>query len=153
MQIIKNSIKDQATIVKNHLEICLTSKAENVGVARLALAVASANAGLTINEVEELKVAISEAVSNSIIHAYEGDESQKIYIEYIELAENICISVTDTGRGIENIARAVEPEFSTKSDRMGLGFAFIHSFMDKVEIESKAGKGTTVKMIKKIRRA
>lgn len=134
--------------MKNQITMSLQSLGDNVGVARMAAATFSAQAELTLGEIDEIKVAISEAVSNAIIHGYGAEEGMvdfmmRLYEDRIEYV------VADAGHGIADIAAARVPSYTTDPERMGLGFAFMDSFMDELQIESEVGKGTTVKMIKK----
>ncbi|MDO4732166.1 MAG: anti-sigma F factor [Bacillota bacterium] len=125
------------------------SRSENVALARLLAAAAVAERDTTVVELDEIKVAVSEAVSNAIIHGY-GNEPQH-YVE-MSIAVNqreLCISIHDDGVGILDIEQAMRPSFSTEG-RMGLGFAFMQSFMDEVEVFSVPRAGTTVSMRKKL---
>jgi stage II sporulation protein AB (anti-sigma F factor) len=135
--------------IKNQVKISLQSLSENIGIARLVAATFSAQAEFTLNEVEEIKVAISEAVSNAVIHAYEKSDEivELIFNLYIDKVEYIII---DHGKGIADIVEARKPSYSSDPERMGLGFAFMESFMDELEISSELGKGTTVRLVKKI---
>lgn len=133
--------------IKNHFFIRFTSLSENVGLARVMAAAFAAQIDFTLNEIEEIKVAISEAVSNSVIHGYENQSGE------IELVMNLYEDkleyiITDFGKGIADIAQALQPSFSTDPERMGLGFVFMESFMDKLEVKSELGQGTKVRMIK-----
>ena len=107
----------------------------------------------TLEEVSDLKTAVSEAVTNCIIHAYEG-KVQKIEVRCKMQGRVIWVDVIDKGIGIENISKAMEPMFTTKpeKDRSGMGFTFMEAFMDEVTVESQVGDGTTVHMKKTIGR-
>lgn len=135
--------------IKNKLSMSFLSLSENVGIARLAAASFAAQLDFTINEIEEIKVAISEAVSNSVIHGY-GEIVGDIDFNMILYDNKIEYTIIDYGRGIENIELARQPAYSTDPERMGLGFVFMESFMDELEIKSEYGQGTTVRMCKKI---
>lgn len=135
--------------MKNQIKMSMKSLSENVGIARLAAAAFSAELELTLNEIDEIKVAISEAVSNSIIHGYGNKEgivefTMNLYEDRIEYI------VSDEGKGIVDIDAAREPAYSTDPERMGLGFVFMESFMDELEVKSVIDKGTNVRMVKKI---
>lgn len=137
--------------IKNQLTMKLQSLSENVGIARIAAAAFAAQADLPISEIDEIKVAVSEAVSNSVIHGYGNDPKAGI-IEctmtlYEEMLEYIVI---DYGKGIEDITLARQASYSSDPERMGLGFVFMESFMDELEVRSEVGQGTTVRMCKKI---
>ena len=107
----------------------------------------------TLEEVSDIKTAVSEAVTNCIVHAYR-EKIGKIYITGELLEGNIIrIKIRDTGCGIENVEKAMEPLYTTVGgERAGLGFAVMQSFMDSVKVRSKVGKGTTIVMLKKISR-
>ena len=132
----------------NRMSMTFDSRSENVGIARVAAAAFSAQIEFTLPEVEEIKVAISEAVSNAVIHGYSNGEGQ---IELImELYDtHLEYTVTDWGKGIADVELARQPAWSTEPERMGLGFVFMESFMDEIEVTSAIGKGTTVRMVKK----
>ena len=105
----------------------------------------------TLEEISDVKTAVSEAVTNSIIHGYEGREG-KVYIMCKIEGDVLEVVIEDYGMGIENIEKAMEPLFTTKPemDRSGMGFAFMEAFMDNLVVESERGKGTKIQMIKKI---
>jgi stage II sporulation protein AB (anti-sigma F factor) len=134
--------------IKNHFSVRFTSLSENVGIARVAAAAFAAQIDFTLNEIEEIKVAISEAVSNSVIHGY-ADQSGEIDLIMNLYEDKLEYTITDYGKGIEDIEQARQPSFSSDPERMGLGFVFMESFMDELEVESTLGKGTTVRLIKK----
>ncbi|MBQ5850863.1 MAG: anti-sigma F factor, partial [Lachnospiraceae bacterium] len=104
-----------------------------------------------LEEINDVKTAVSEAVTNAIVHGYE-DREGIIYLEGIIKEKSIEISVKDEGVGIANIKEAREPLYTTKpeEERSGMGFTFMEIFMDEVHIDSKVGEGTEVRMIKKI---
>jgi stage II sporulation protein AB (anti-sigma F factor) len=133
---------------RNRLSLTFDSRSENVGITRVAAAAFAAQIEFTLPEIEEIKVAISEAVSNAIIHGYSNEDGQ---IELImELYEHhLEYSIIDWGKGIDDVEQARQPAWSTEPERMGLGFVFMESFMDEVQVSSTVGKGTTVRMIKK----
>lgn len=133
---------------RNRMSMTFDSRSENVGIARVAAAAFSAQIEFTLPEIEEIKVAISEAVSNAVIHGYSDHEGQ---IELVmELYENyLQYTVSDRGKGIADVEQARQPAWSTEPERMGLGFVFMESFMDEIEVTSSLGEGTTVRMVKK----
>ena len=108
---------------------------------------------ITLDELSDIKTAVSEAVTNAIIHGYEN-QVHKIHIEASIEAEEFTVSIQDFGVGIEDIEQAMEPMYTTRRDleRSGMGFVFMEAFMDTVQVESKPGEGTKVKMTKKIGR-
>jgi stage II sporulation protein AB (anti-sigma F factor) len=138
------------TQIRNHITLSMLSSNENVAFARAAAASFAAQADLTLTEIDEIKVAVSEAISNAVIHGYGVDNIKQNYIElrmYL-YQDKLEFTIIDYGRGIANIEEARQPSYSSDPERMGLGFAFMDSFMDKLEVISKLGQGTTVKMTK-----
>ena len=137
----------------NEMKIVFDSRHENEGLARVAVAAFCTQLNPTLEEVSDLKTAVSEAVTNCIIHAYEG-KVQKIEVRCRMQGRVIWVDVIDKGIGIENISKAMEPMFTTKpeKDRSGMGFTFMEAFMDEVTVESQVGDGTTVHMKKTIGR-
>ncbi|MFA7467991.1 MAG: anti-sigma F factor [Desulfotomaculaceae bacterium] len=123
-----------------------SSRAENVAFARVAVAAFVSQVDFTLSDLEEIKVVVSEAVSNAIIHGYENNPDQVVRLEMSIADEYMELVVIDRGKGIEDIQKALEPAFSTDPERMGLGFSFMQSFMDKFKVQSKPGQGTRVKM-------
>ncbi|MCK8825164.1 anti-sigma F factor [Fuchsiella alkaliacetigena] len=131
---------------KNRAKLEIKGISDNIGLARVTVASFAAQLDFTLSEIEEIKVATSEAVSNAIIHGYgEGEGSIQITLEL--QGEELIIIVEDYGVGIEDIEQACEPDYTT-ADRMGLGLVFIDSFMDQVDIESQLEQGTKIKMVK-----
>ena len=137
----------------NEMKIVFDSRPENEGLARVAVAAFCTQLNPTLEEVSDLKTAVSEAVTNCIIHAYEG-KVQKIEVRCRMQGRLIWVDVIDKGIGIENISKVMEPMFTTKpeKDRSGMGFTFMEAFMDEVTVESQVGDGTTVHMKKTIGR-
>lgn len=127
------------------------SRSANEGFARAAVAAFAARLDPTLEEINDIKTAVSEAVTNCIVHAYR-DTVGKIYIN-CEIKDNtVIIKIRDKGTGIENIKLARKPLFSTVGgERAGLGFAVMESFCDSVRVSSKVNRGTTVTLIKKIK--
>ena len=137
----------------NEMEIRFESRSANEGFARVAVASFLTQLNPTVEEVADVKTAVSEAVTNAIIHGYEN-EIHKVYIR-CRIEDNVfTVEVCDQGRGIENVEEAMQPMYTTKpeQDRSGMGFAFMEAFMDQVTVESEPGKGTTVTMKKLIGR-
>lgn len=136
----------------NEMKIEFISKSANEAFARISVAAFASQLDPTIEELADIKTAVSEAVTNSIIHGYE--RKQGIVKVFARLRENeIIIEISDKGKGIENIDIAKEPLYTTKPnlERSGMGFTIMESFMDSVEIESVVGLGTKITMIKKIK--
>ncbi len=137
---------------ENEMKLEFISKSSNEAFARVAVAAFAAQLDPTIEELADIKTAVSEAVTNSIIHGYE--DKQGIIKIVCKLKENeIIIEISDTGKGIEDIEAAKEPLYTTKPnlERSGMGFTIMESFMDSMEIESIIGLGTKVTMSKKIK--
>ena len=137
---------------ENEMKLEFISKSSNEAFARVAVAAFAAQLDPTIEELADIKTAVSEAVTNSIIHGYE--DKQGIIKVVCKLKENeIIIEISDTGKGIEDIEAAKEPLYTTKPnlERSGMGFTIMESFMDSMEIESIVGLGTKVTMSKKIK--
>lgn len=135
----------------NEMEIRFDSRSANEGFARVAVASFLTQLNPTIEEVADVKTAVSEAVTNAIIHGYEG-EIHKVRIR-CRIEDNVfAVEVSDQGRGIPDIEEAMRPMFTTKpeQDRSGMGFAFMEAFMDSLEVQSEPGRGTKVKMKKTI---
>ncbi|HWI61642.1 MAG TPA: anti-sigma F factor [Symbiobacteriaceae bacterium] len=134
---------------QNRVVAELASVPQNVGVARLLVAMVAAQADFTVAEVDEVKLAISEAVTNAVIHGYGSEPNHTVRLE-VTLHENqLDVVVSDEGRGIEDVSLAMQPAVSSDPDRMGLGFCFMESHMDSLEVESAPGRGTRVRMTKK----
>ncbi len=136
----------------NEVKIQLDSRSVNEGYARAAVSAFVCQLDPTLEEINDIKTAVSEAVTNCIVHAYKNRVG-RIYIN-IRLFENstVQISVRDRGCGIEDVRKAMEPLYtSAGGDRAGLGFSVMESFCDAVKVRSKAGAGTTVTLTKKIR--
>lgn len=131
----------------------LESKSENEAYARVIVAAFCARLNPTIPELEDVKMAVSEAVTNAIIHGYPEEEGI-VHVEVLleeEAARCVQIRIWDDGVGIEDVTRAMEPLFTTKPDeeRSGMGFAFMEIMMDELKVESVFGKGTCISMKKK----
>lgn len=135
----------------NEMTIEFDSRSCNEGFARVAVAAFCTQLNPTLEEVADIKTAVSEAITNSIIHGYEN-EVKKIRIECKVTKREMHITVIDHGRGIENVEKAMEPLYTTKPElnRSGMGFAFMEAFMDQVLVSSELGKGTEVHMKKTI---
>lgn len=135
--------------VINEMNLNFFSRSYNEGFARTTIAAFVSQLDPTIDELADIKTAVSEAVTNCIVHGYK-DGIGKIYISSkIYSNGKIVIRIRDTGCGIENVEQAMEPLFTTGgSERSGLGFAVMQSFMDKIKVTSKPNKGTTVTLEK-----
>lgn len=135
----------------NEMKLELNSIAQNESFARIVVAAFMSTTNPTLEEVLDVKTAVSEAVTNSIIHGYErGVGKIEIYARVVD--RSLYIEITDYGRGIDNVEKAMEPLYTTKpeQDRSGMGFSFMEAMMNKIEVISKPEKGTKVKMWKEI---
>ncbi len=138
--------------IKNEMKLEFLSKSVNEAFARISVAAFASQLDPTIEEIADIKTAVSEAVTNAIIHAYVDTEGiVKINAKLLE--DEIEIEIIDSGSGIENIEEAKVPLFTTKSnlERSGMGFTIMENFMDKLSIESIVGLGTKITMSKKIK--
>jgi len=138
----------------NEMRLEFLSRSSNESFARVAIAAFAAQMDPTLEEIADIKTAVSEAVTNAIIHGYEEKEgyikiSAKIY------ADKIVIEVSDDGKGIEDVEKARQPLYTSKPEleRSGMGFTVMETFMDEVEVISALGQGTKVKMVKYIKKA
>ena len=137
----------------NEMNVSFFSRSANEGFARASVAAFAAQLDPTVDELSEIKTAVSEAVTNCIVHAYR-DTIGTIYIK-AQIYEDgrLVIRVRDKGCGIENIEQAMEPMFTTSGEeRSGLGFTVMQSFMDRVRVRSCVGRGTTVTLCRKLER-
>lgn len=148
-------MKDSMLKETNEMELLFDAISENEGFARVAVAAFITGLNPTLEEVSDVKTAISEAVTNAVIHGYggiqKGDAGKNKVRLHCSLFENtLRISVEDKGVGIEDIHKAMEPLFTTKPEleRSGMGFAFMEAFMDDVQVYSVVGEGTRVVMEK-----
>ncbi|MEG1584837.1 MAG: anti-sigma F factor [Anaerovorax sp.] len=135
----------------NLMKLELLNRSENERVARICVSAFVATLDPTMEELTEIKTAVSEAVSNSIIHGYDQGQEGKIFIECsVDQRNYVTIVVSDEGVGIEDVAQAREPLFTSKptEERSGMGFTVMESFMDRLAVESDPGKGTKVTMVK-----
>lgn len=136
---------------RNEMSIRFDSYSANEGFARVAVAAFLADLDPTLDELADVKTAVSEAVTNSIIHGYDN-RIGKIYLTCAKQEQQIQIEIVDYGKGIEDVAKAKEPFYTTRPEleRSGMGFAFMEAFMDDVEVDSSPGQGTTVRMVKQL---
>lgn len=134
----------------NEMVLEFDSRSQNEGFVRVAVAAFATQLNPTLEEVADLKTAVSEAVTNVVIHAYRG-KTDKVRIECSVRGKEMTVSVIDHGVGIENVEKAMEPLYTTRPelDRSGMGFSFMEAFMDELQVESEPGRGTTVRMKKR----
>ena len=140
--------------MQNSMTLRFSALSENESFARAAAGAFIARLDPTVGEIAEIKTAISEAVTNAIVHGYGNDGSRFVELTVTLEKDRAVISVTDDGKGIEDVQKAREPFFTTSpgEERSGMGFAVMEAFMDSVEVSSERGMGTTVTMTKKIAR-
>lgn len=136
----------------NQLRMEFMSIPDNVGLARLTVAAFASQLDYTVSEIDDIKGAISEAVSNAIIHGYEGRPENTVRIVASLTTRGLEVIVEDTGKGIENVKEAMLSGYSSVPERLGLGFSFMQSFMDEVAVLSEPMKGTRVIMFKQLGR-
>ncbi len=134
---------------KNHMRIVFDSRPQNEGFARMAVAAALLPLNPTLEEMSDVKTAVSEAVTNAVIHGYEQGEGE-ILLEMTIEENEIMIRIEDFGTGIRDIKKAMEPLYTSRPDleRSGMGFAFMEAFMDELKVESSPGRGTQIVMKK-----
>ena len=137
--------------MKNNMKVYFSAQNANVVFARTIAMGFLVNLKINVSTLNEIKTAISEAVTNAIVHGYLSDAAKHVEMEMYYDSELIKIIVRDYGVGIEDIEKAKEPLFSTKEseDRAGLGFTIMEVFMDEVKVTSVVGEKTEIEMIKK----
>lgn len=145
------SIRKAGTDVQD--EMCLTfwSKSHNERFSRTVVAAFAARLDPTLEELSDLKTAVSEAVTNAIIHAY-SDEHGKIELRAELSGRDVIIEIRDYGVGIPDVKKAMEPTYTTRPEweRSGMGFAFMEAFTDELRVDSAPGEGTRIRMKKRI---
>lgn len=142
--------------MENKLKIIIDSKLENVKIVRVMIAAFLSDTNITIDELSDIKTAVSEAVTNSIEHGYElktGDIDIDAKLGTIDDMTYFWVKIEDYGIGIEDIELATTPAYTTKPEleHAGMGFTIMETFMDEIVIDSNVGKGTSVVMTKKIK--
>lgn len=138
---------------KNYMNMEIPALKQNVAFARSAIASFACELNPTLEEVDDIKTAISEAVTNCLVHAYPHDEKGIIKIETKIIKNELHISIEDFGIGIEDTEKAMEPFFTTgiEGERSGMGFTMIKALMDSLNIESNKDKGTKINLVKKFK--
>ena len=138
-------------VYDNEMNLKFTSKSSNESFARIAVSAFVASLDPTIEEISDIKTAVSEAVTNAIIHGYE-EKDGIVEINCKIIKDLVSIEIIDNGKGIEDVKKARQALYTTKPEleRSGMGFTIMESFMDDLKIESKIGHGTKVTMKKKI---
>lgn len=149
--------------MQNSMSLKVSSRSTNEAFARVSVAAFIAQLDPTLDEISDVKTAVSEAVTNAIIHGYGEDESTSVFIS-VDIEEGfknqqnedsykVTINIVDEGNGIENISLAREPLYTSRPDleRSGMGFSVMENFMDELNVESSREKGTHIKMVKYIK--
>lgn len=138
--------------LSNSMKLEFLSRSENESFARVAVSAFIAPLDPTVEEITEIKTAVSEAVSNAVIHAYGEGQGIVTLTCQVDQEHRVIIVISDEGVGIDNVERAREPLFTSKPDeeRSGMGFTVMESFMDKIEVESTPERGTRVIMMKQL---
>lgn len=138
---------------KNNMRLEFSSVSENEAFARVAVASFVSQLDPTMAELTDIKTVVSEAVTNAIIHGYENDPHQTVVIETSIEDNQVEITISDSGVGMENIDEARQPLYTSKPEleRSGMGFTIMENFMDSIEILSAPGEGTTVKLVKQLK--
>lgn len=143
--------------IVNEIKLEFEAVSENEGLARVVISAFIAGLDITVDELEDVKTAVSEAVTNAIIHGYKecgGKVVMSAVLKRESIEKNLLIvEVCDTGVGIEDVEQAMQPMFTTglENERSGMGFSFMEAFMDKVAVTSSPNMGTMVHMEKRLR--
>ena len=140
-------------VQENHMQVSFDAKSVNEGLARMIVTAFMADMNPTLDQMADVKTAVSEAVTNAIIHGYE-EEGKQVELTCDQNGQQLVVTVEDHGVGIENLDQAMQPFYTSKPEleRSGMGFSFMEAFMDKVEVRSRKGEGTRVVMWKYIER-
>lgn len=138
-------------MIKNYFKMTILSNTKNEAFVRTTVAAFCSELNPTIEEINDVKTAVSEAFTNCIVHAY-NNESKEVVIETIIYENSVEIKIIDSGIGVADVQKAMEPFYTTKpeQERSGMGFTLMQAFMDDVKVISEVGKGTTVIMTKKM---
>lgn len=136
----------------NHMTLTFASRSENEAFARISVAAFVSQLDPTIDELNDLKTAVSEAVTNAIIHGYNNDPEGVVTIEARIEGDTVSIIIRDEGSGIEDVELARQPLYTSKPEleRSGMGFTIMENFMDHFEVTSEPGRGTSIQMTKRI---
>ena len=137
----------------NQMRLEFMSLPENEGFARVAVSAFAVQLNPTLDVLADIKTAVSEAVTNAIVHGYEAEAGLVEITAALRSDGILQLSVSDTGKGIADISQAMQPFFTTQpeKERSGMGFAVMQTFMDSVDVDSAPGQGTTVRMTKRLR--
>ena len=137
--------------IVNFARVRFPAVGENEGFARVVIAAFAVQLSPTISQIADVKTAVSEAVTNAIVHGYEGSRGMVTLKARID-GQTLSVEIADRGKGIPDVQRAMEPFYTThpEQERSGMGFAVMQTFMDDVEVQSVPGNGTTVRLRKRI---
>lgn len=138
--------------MNNQMELTFLSKAENEAFARMVISAFLVQENPTMSVISEVRTAVSEAVTNAVVHAYDGQLGKIILRAQMNGDSILTIDIEDFGRGIPDVQQAMKPFYTTQpeKERTGIGFALMQSFMDEVKVYSSPGSGTTVRLIRRI---
>lgn len=136
----------------NYMKLVFASRSENEAFARISVAAFMTQLDPTLEQLDEIKTVVSEAVTNAIIHGYNGSEEGMVTVEATIDGDTLALSITDEGGGIEDLELARQPLFTSRPEleRSGMGFTIMENFMDAFEVETSQGKGTKLRMKKRI---
>lgn len=137
---------------RNHMKLSFASRSENEAFARVTVAAFVAQLDPTLDQLDELKTVVSEAVTNAIIHGYNGNEEGLVTLEAEIDGDTVSLTISDEGAGIEDLELARQPLFTSRPEleRSGMGFTIMENFMDAFEVETSQGGGTKLRMKKRI---
>lgn len=135
----------------NEMQLIFDSRSSNESFARVTVAAFMTSLNPTVEEVSDVKTAVSEAVTNAIIHGYEKEEGM-VHMKLTIKGRELSVEVRDEGVGIADVKKAMEPLYTSKPsrERSGMGFSFMEAFMDEVWVDSAPGRGTVVRMVKRL---
>lgn len=136
----------------NFMNLEFAAISQNEAFARIAVASFVSQLAITMDEMEEIKTVVSEAVTNAIIHGYEGNSEGIVRICVAMTEDMIDLIIEDHGKGIEDVEQAMQPLFTTKPEleRSGMGFTIMENFMDSIEVVTSPGKGTKIRLTKRL---
>jgi len=140
---------------RNHMGIEFSALSQNEAFARVAVASFISQMDITMEEMEEIKTVVSEAVTNSIIHGYDENPEGIVRIRVALEEDLIELVIEDEGKGIEDVEQAMQPLYTTKPEleRSGMGFTIMENFMDSIEVATSLGKGTKIRLTKRLLRS
>ncbi len=144
-------MKEPEGVEEESVYVEFESRSHNEQFARVVAAVFAARLDPTVEEVEDIKTSVSEAVTNAIIHGYEKEDGM-VHMKLTMKGRDFFVEVRDEGVGMDDVKKAMEPLYTSKPsrERSGMGFSFMEAFMDEVWVDSAPGRGTTVRMVKKL---